>query len=251
MNKRAGRVLSGANERKLRDAVGLLSDVLAQLGEEENALRSGGAVGLETRTAAIEGVEIRESASGRQMITGHAAVFNRLSVDLFGFREQIAPGAFADSLSGDIRALWQHDSARVLGRTKAGTLSLSEDNVGLAFEIDPPDTQDGRDALTLIGRGDVDQMSFGFRVLPEGDSWAEDQDGMIIRTLKRVSLIEVSPVTWAAYPDTNVSVLRSAPDWVQRALRSSGVELNADDKRRAQLDRKRKRAELIKKGLAK
>ena len=244
---RAGRVLSGANERKLREALSALSDVLAQLGDEENSIRS--APVLETRTATMQGVEVRE-VEGQALIAGHAAVFNRLSVDMFGFREQIAPGAFADSLAGDVRALWQHDTARVLGRTTAGTLRLSEDNLGLAFEIDPPDTQDGRDAVTLIARGDIDQMSFGFRVLPDGDSWAEGEDGVLVRTLKRVNLIEVSPVTWAAYPDTNVSVLRSAPEWVQRVL-AQGVDDtgNADGTAHVRLDLMRKRLELLAKGV--
>lgn len=239
MFKRAGRVLSGANERKLRDAVGLLSDVLAQLGEEENSLRS--APGLELRTATIGGVEVRAAENGRQSILGHAAVFNRLSVMIFGFREQIAPGAFKDSLGDDIRALWQHDSARVLGRTKAGTLKLAEDSRGLAFEIDPPDTQDGRDAMTLIGRGDVDQMSFGFTVPVGGDEWDEDENGIPVRTLKRVKLLEISPVTFPAYPDTSVSVLRSAPDWVQRAL-TQGVndKEQADGPARARLEQMRR-----------
>lgn len=233
MKIRAGRVLSGSNEKKLRDALQALTDVLSQLGEdEENSLRA--ALSVETRTATIERVELRE-VDGRRLIAGHAAVFNKLSVDMYGFREQIAPGAFAESLTSDIRALWQHDAARVLGRTKARTLKLAEDNLGLAFEIEPPDTSDGRDALTLIGRGDVDQMSFGFRVLPEGDSWSEGADGTIIRTLKRVSLIEISPVTFPAYPDTDVSVLRSTPDWVKRAL-AQGADDMTDEQARARID---------------
>jgi hypothetical protein len=156
------------------------------------------------------------------VILGHAALFNTPSVYM-GFREVIAPGAFKESLGGDIRALWQHDTARVLGRTKAGTLQVWEDAQGLAFELNPPDTQDGRDAVTLIERGDVDQMSFGFNVPSGGDSWSKDGDGIPLRTLNTVGLMEISPVTWAAYPQTGVGVMRSAPDWVQRAL-GQGVD---------------------------
>lgn len=223
-SKRAGRVLSSKNEAKLREAVQALADVLAQLAEDDDGrgIRYG-VSGVEERCVAMGGVEIRAVEGKQPVITGHAAVFNRLSDFLWGFREQIAPGAFLGSLDGDIRALWQHDTARVLGRTAAGTLNLWEDDEGLGFEITPPDTQDGRDAVTLIQRGDVDQMSFGFRVPGGGDEWSEDEAGVPIRTLKRVDLIEVSPVTFPAYPDTGVGVaMRNAPDWVQRALTQGG-----------------------------
>lgn len=224
---RAGRVLSAKNESKLRDAVEALQAVLDQLGiGEENSVRS--AAGLERRAATMLGVQVRAGeGDGQPVILGHAALFNSKSTFMYGFREQILPGAFAGSLAGDIRALWQHDSARVLGRTKAGSLRLWEDDQGLAFELNPPDTQDGRDALTLIERGDVDQMSIGFNVPPGGDSWSEDSDGIPLRTLRAVTLWEVSPVTWAAYPQTGVGVMRSAPDWVQHLL-TPGVEIQAN-----------------------
>lgn len=246
---RAGRVLSAANENKLREAITSLQDVLSQLGLDEENSRAG-AMGMEQRFATIEGLEIRAEEGSQPVILGHAALFNSRSVFLYGFRETIAPGAFTDSLTGDIRALWQHDTARVLGRTKAGTLRLWEDDQGLAFELNPPDTQDGRDAVTLIERGDVDQMSFGFNVPPNGDSWSEDEDGIPLRTLKTVSLMEISPVTWAAYPDTGVGVMRSAPEWVQHLL-TQGVDdsSKADDISRLRLGLMLKRAELLAKGI--
>jgi HK97 family phage prohead protease len=245
---RAGRVLSAANESKLRDAIQALSDVLAQLGLDENNSRADG-VSLETRTIAISGLEIRAQADTAPMILGHAALFDSPSL-FMGFREIIKPGAFAQSLTGDIRALWQHDTARVLGRTKAGTLRLWEDDQGLAFELNPPDTQDGRDAVTLIERGDVDQMSFGFNVPPGGDSWSEDADGIPLRELNQISLMEISPVTWAAYPQTGVNVMRSAPEWVQHLL-TQGVDNNseADDGTRLRLSLKNKRLALFQKGI--
>ena len=225
---RAGRVLSAKNEAMLRAAMEQLQAVLEQLGIEEDSDRAVSS-GLEQRTAAITGLEVRAEADKPPTILGHAALFNTKSVFLYGFRETIEPGAFADSLTGDIRALWQHDSARVLGRTKSGTLRLWEDDQGLAFELNPPATQDGRDAVTLIERGDVDQMSFGFNVPPGGDSWGEDDDGIPLRRLRTVSLMEVSPVTWAAYPQTGVGVMRSAPDWVQHLL-TQGVDNNSTAK---------------------
>ena len=137
-------------------------------------------------------------------LTGYAAVFDQLSVLLYGqFRERIARGAFAGSLADDVRALWNHDTNLPLGRTKAGTLRLDEDSHGLRVEIEPPATQAGRDALESIRRGDVDQMSFAFDVLE--DEWDKEDDGTIVRTLRKVKLYEVSPVTFPAYPQTSVS----------------------------------------------
>jgi len=227
---RAGRVLSAKNETKLKEAVEALQAVLEQLGIEEEGARAS-AVSLEQRTAQITGLEVRTDGDKPATVLGHAALFNTPSVYMGGFREEIAPGAFTDSLSGDIRALWQHDTARVLGRTKSGTLRLWEDDQGLAFELNPPNTQDGRDAVTLIERGDVDQMSFGFNVPPNGDSWSEDEDGIPLRTLRSVNLMEISPVTWAAYPATGVGVMRNAPKWVVDFL-----SLGVDDSRKAKGD---------------
>lgn len=138
-------------------------------------------------------------------LNGYAAVFDQLSVVLYGmFRERIERGAFAGSIDGDVRALWNHDTNLPLGRTKAGTLALVEDAHGLRVEIDPPATQAGRDAVESIRRGDVDQMSFAFDVLE--DTWDQDpESGQLIRTLRKIQLYEVSPVTFPAYPQTSVS----------------------------------------------
>lgn len=146
-------------------------------------------------------IEVRV-ASSQPVIAGYAAVFNSLSVELWGFRERIAPGAFAGSMEDDVRALWNHDTAIVLGRTKAQTLSLAEDNTGLKIEILPPAS--AASYVESIQRGDVDQMSFGFRTLEE--TWDEDAEGVLIRTLTKVKLYEVSPVTFPAYPATSVGV---------------------------------------------
>jgi HK97 family phage prohead protease len=244
---RAGRVLSAANESKLRAAMESLQAVLEQLGIEEDSERSSGAT-QQQLTANITDISIRAAADTPTTVLGHAALFNSKSVYMMGFREVIEPGAFKDSLAGDIRALWQHDTARVLGRTKSGTLRLWEDDQGLAFELVPPNTSDGRDAITLIERGDVDQMSFGFNVPPKGDTWSEDEDGIPLRTLRTVSLMEISPVTWPAYSDTGVGVMRNAPEWVQRAL-AQGVNDIANDIARARMDRMLKRIEVIAKGI--
>lgn len=141
------------------------------------------------------------------VIRGHAAVFNQLSEDLGGWREQIAPGAFAEAIKvDDVRALWNHNADIVLGRNRAGTLTLQEDVLGLLVEINPPDTQQARDLVVSIQRGDVNQMSFGFSVRPNGQNWGQGDAGNYVRTLTSVRLFDVSPVTYPAYPQTDVAV---------------------------------------------
>lgn len=249
----AGRVLSQRNENTLRDAHGMIGDVLDQVGAmvEDDERASNDHVG-EVRSYSITGVEVREE-NGDPIIEGYAAVFNVRSAVLWDFQEIIEPGAFADSLMGDVRSLWNHDSSMVLGRTTNGTLRLWEDAKGLGFALRPPDTQVGRDAVTLIRRGDVNQMSFGFNVAPGGDTWSFDEDNMLLRRIQRVNpLHEVSPVTFPAYRETSAnlrSVLRSAPDWVQRAL-THGANHKApnggsgEDQARARNEMIRRRLEL-------
>lgn len=159
----------------------------------------------ETRSLSLP---VEKRAEG-QMIAGYAAVFNS-SADIGGyFREIILPGAFADTLkTADVRAYFDHDRGRVLGRSKAGTLRLSEDAKGLAVEIDLPDTSDGRDVRALLERGDVDGMSFGFMVTH--DEWDETSDPPT-RTIHKIDLREVSVVSEPAYGDTSVA-LRSLED---------------------------------------
>jgi len=138
-------------------------------------------------------------------IRGYAAVFNRLSEPLGGFVEKIAPGAFKKTLKeADVRALFNHDPNNVLGRSSAKTLTLKEDDKGLFMEIDPPDTVQGRDVVTLIERGDVKEASFAFRVVK--DSWTNEEGKTPIRTLEEVRLFDVSPVTYPAYPQTTVDI---------------------------------------------
>jgi hypothetical protein len=158
----------------------------------------------EVRCVAAVELRAEQEEDGRPKISGYAAVFNSPSEDLGGFIEYIRPGAFRKTLKeGDQRALWNHDSNLVLGRRKAGTLALKEDEVGLQFTIYPPDTQAGRDALESIRRGDVDQMSFAFQVIRE--DWKQEGEE-IMRGLNEVRLFEISPVTFPAYPQTSAFV---------------------------------------------
>jgi len=170
---------------------------------------------IERRIFSGTGLEVRAGEGGETppVLEGYAAMFDELSEDLGGFREQIAPGAFTKALGGDVRALFNHDGNLILGRTKAKTLRLDEDQRGLRVEITPPDTSAARDLMKSIERGDVDQMSFGFRTMK--DSW-DEVDGELIRTLIEVRLFDVSPVTFPAYPQTEIA-LRSMQTWQAEA----------------------------------
>lgn len=143
------------------------------------------------------------------MFRGHAAVFDSESEDLGGFVETIARGAFRRALAADpdVRALFNHDSNYVLGRTTNGTLRLAEDPRGLVAEFDAPDTQYARDLRELVKRGDVNQMSFAFTVAR--DDWQERSDGTIHRRVLEVDrLYDVSLVTTPAYPETSAEAVR-------------------------------------------
>jgi HK97 family phage prohead protease len=167
--------------------------------------------------------ELRAEGQKRTM-AGYAAVFNSEANIGGSFREVIMPGAFAETLkSADVRALVDHDSGRVIGRSKAGTLRLKEDDMGLSVEIDLPDTSDGRDIGELVARGDIDGMSFGFRVTH--DEW-DDTVEPAIRTIHGIELHEVSAVTWPAYADTSL------------AMRSKDNAKSEADKAKAEFNRK-------------
>lgn len=165
-------------------------------------------------------VRAKENSSELPKIGGYGAVFNTLSEELWGFREQVAPGAFAESIEkDDIRALIDHIPAFIIGRNVAGTLTLSEDDQGLLYEVSPPDNTNGRNIVESVRRGDVSQSSIGFYTLDE--SW-EKKDGIIIRTLSKIQLFDVSPVTYPAYPTTSVDMRslwpEGRPDQIEIAI---------------------------------
>jgi HK97 family phage prohead protease len=182
---------------------------------------------LERRGCAPSELRAAREDGSPGKLSGYAAVFDQLSDDLGGFRERIAAGAFAKSIAdgADVRALIDHDPSKILGRSKAGTLRLAETSIGLAVEIDLPDTGMARDLSTMIDRGDVSQMSFGFYT--RNDQWTKI-DGEWVRTLLDAELFDVSVVTFPAYPQTEVAlrgltVARDAdrpPEATIRLLRS-------------------------------
>lgn len=165
------------------------------------------------RRALISTPELRAGDKGK-VVVGYAALFDSEADIGDAWREVIAPGAFTETLRGDIRALVDHDSGRVIGRTAAGTLRLNEDKRGLAVEIDLPDTTDGRDLAVSLERGDISGMSFGFRVTH--DEWDQDSTPPK-RTIHKVELFEVSAVAFPAYGDTELA-LRSL-DEARKELR--------------------------------
>ena len=175
------------------------NEVIGRIEEENEGRAKGQALSkMETRINSAK-FEVRETDEGMQF-SGYAAVFESDSEPL-PFIERIAPGAFKGSLRNrnDIKLLWNHDTASVLGSTRAGTLRVTEDARGLFVEADLPNTSTGRDARELIGRGDVDSMSFGFTVARNGDEWSADGS---VRTLTKINLHEVSIVAFPAYTAT-------------------------------------------------
>ena len=155
----------------------------------------------ERRTFTVRDIEARQAEDGTMRMAGYAAVFNEASLPL-PFIEKIAPGAFSKTLqeTPDVRLLANHEGLP-MARTKNGTMRLYEDETGLYFEAELANTQEARDLYTLVSRGDVDQMSFAFRVIRQ--NWSKDRTE---RTLTEVSLADgdVSIVTYPAYTATSV-----------------------------------------------
>lgn len=162
--------------------------------------------------------EVREEGGGNPKIEGYFAVFNSTYEIAPGMTESVAAGAFSNSLSGDVRALVNHDTTLVLGRTKAGTLQLREDSRGLwgSITINPNDV-DAMNLYERVKRGDVDQCSFGFEIRSEDTDIRED--GSVHFTIRDVNLWEVSCCTFPAYEETNISArTKEAADVKERAL---------------------------------
>jgi HK97 family phage prohead protease len=163
------------------------------------------------RRIVTQPIEVRKTGDQPSTLVGHAAVFN-VEANIGGFfRERIAPGAFTTAIAeDDVRALFNHDPNYVLGRTTAGTLDLTEDKTGLRYEVAPPDTQWARDLMVTVGRGDVNQSSFGFTVVREEWSKPENRAELPLRTILEARLFDVSPVTYPAYEETTAEARSAA-----------------------------------------
>ncbi len=176
--------------------------------------------------------EVRVKSDGT--IEGYALVFDSPSLDLGGFREVIKPGSI--ELDADVLATFNHSTDNLLGRTASGTLALEVDQTGLKYNIDPPDTQAGRDTRALIERGDVRGSSFTFKTLKNGENWGKGANGERLRTLTRVHVWEVGPVTLPAYPETTVA---------NRSLDRIGASERSGQRKRSSLSRYRRQVELL------
>ena len=181
---------------------------------------------------------------GAMVARGYAALFNS-EADIGGyFREVIAPGAFRETLKNDdIRALIDHDTGRVIGRSSAGTLRLKEDDKGLSVEIDLPDTTDGRDLAVQLERGDISGMSFGFIV--RHDEWDETSDPPT-HTIHAVDLLEVSAVAFPAYGDTEIALrslenARTVNRKAEEYKREAGKKADNYFRRKAETEQKFRR----------
>ena len=156
-------------------------------------------------------------------ISGHCAVFDSPYEIAPGMTESVAPGAFSNTLSGDIRALVNHDATLVLGRTTAHTLELREDSRGLWGDIIiNPNDGDAMNLYNRVKRGDVNQCSFGFEVVKQ-DTEVRD-DGSVHWTIREVKLYEVSPCTFPAYEETNISARSAERDEIKERRQAAWRE---------------------------
>ena len=170
----------------------------------------------EIRTFDITNLSTRDvTENNSRIVTGYAAVFNSRTLLWEGLEEVISPGAFSKALSNsDVRCLFDHDWGKVLGRTKSGTLRLEEDERGLKFEVELPNTTDANNLIESMSRGDIDQCSFGF--IPTEETWDYNTDP-VLRTVNEVELFEVSIVSLPAYEDTEATLARSNQE-IQQAI---------------------------------
>ena len=196
---------------------------------------------FERRTITLKVLRVVESNVDpltEPAIEVYASVFDSWSEELGGnspFRERVVKGAFEETIQNDdIRALFNHDPNYVLGRNKAGTLTLEEDEKGLKVRIVPPDTQWAKDLLVSIKRGDITQMSFGFTVIL--DRWSYE-DNIDVRELLKVKLYDVSPVTFPAYAQTECGV-RSLVD-VIRTHQSEVEKSKEANKRKLEMQKQK------------
>lgn len=169
------------------------------------------------RRISHESPTLETRSDGKRVIVGYAARFYdpndpgteyALRSDVV---ERISRSAFDNASNRDAKALFNHDPNMLLGREGAGTVRVSVDQRGLKYEIDPPDTQVGRDVVTLVERGDLHGSSFAFSIRGDGgEKWARDTaTGVKVRTLTDVELFDVGPVTFPAYASTSTGVRAS------------------------------------------
>lgn len=183
-------------------------------------------------TTTDKDLEIRSAAlsadSESKKLVGYVVQWNKESETLWGeYVERFAPNAFTDSLKSgkDVRALFEHDHTKLLGRTSSGTLKLEEDSTGLRFELIPPDTQLGRDLLVSVERGDISGMSFGFRTIKNEWDFSVEPN---LRTVQQAELVEITVTSIPAYPDSSLEILKRS----QAVAKGQNVANWQDENRR-------------------
>ena len=185
-------------------------------------------------------VEYRGDNKESPVLVGYAARFNCES-EVLGraptpWREMLMPGCFTRCLNEnpDIRALYSHDTSQVIGRTRAGTLKLSQDDLGLRCEIMLPNTQVARDLVENINLGNIDGMSFAFVPHYESIRWSQKQ-GYNLRTIHEVARFEeVSVVAFPAYTEATVEA-RDLPDFMR--LETEGAPISQLLRRRVDIQK--------------
>ena len=173
------------------------NEIIAEEEKDERNLKNYNQ--MEKRIFNIE-TRVDSTDDGRDLVVGHASVYDSRSNNLGGFYEYIERGAFTEELiaNSDVRALINHDPNLILARNTSGTLNLTADERGLKYEFEMPETSYGKDLAISMKRGDITQSSFAFTVAE--DDWSTDADGNNIRTIKKIDrLYDVSPVTYPAY----------------------------------------------------
>lgn len=187
-----------------------------------------------SQTRAFQGA--LRSGTGGRTISGYAILFNELSQDLGGFRERVAPGSV--EFDSDVRADFNHCADYILGRRAAGTLTLTVDTTGVFMEANPPDTTWANNLLESIRRGDINQGSFAFRVLPGGQQTTEE-NGQTVRTLTKILVRRVSVVSDPAYTGTSIQVRSRTNASKQPEARIAPLQIESGDV--AELRRRRQR----------
>lgn len=188
---------------------------------------------LERRVLPSE-FEFRSAGENKVTIFGYAYKFRLKSQNLGGFREQVLEGAGEESAQADdIRALVNHEASMILGRSLSGTLRLGEDSTGLEYEIDADERQSYvRNLIIALERKDVTQSSFGFQALD--DDWSLDEDDFPLRSVRKMKLFDVSPVTYPAYLSSEAQVSSRCLDMATALAEPRGlwtpdeIDLHAD-----------------------
>ena len=165
-----------------------------------------------------------EGSNAEKVIEGYFALYEQETELFDGVYEIITKGAFDNTLNNDIRALWNHNSQYVLGRSKNGSLEMKADDKGLFGTIKLPNTQYAQDLHELVQRGDIDQCSFGFNIL--GEDLEELANGGYRWRINEIDLHEISVVTFPAYENTTVQARSKQIEQIeQRKMQQKKTEL--------------------------